>query len=317
MSKRKLHETLVFWGTSDFAVPTLEALIAKGTIPAAVVTVPDKPVGRQRRISASPIKKAALAHGIPVLQPASLRDDAFLGTFTSLRPDICLVVAYGKIIPERYLLMPRFGFLNVHPSLLPAYRGPSPIQSAILNGEQETGVSIMLLDKETDHGPILASAHTALDPYAYYPELASQLADLAAQLAVQTLSKWLSGKIEPKEQNHSQASFTKLLTRQDGLLDWSKPAEQLYNRIRALALEPGTWTHWENKILNIHRCRVLPVRVSHEDEPGQVVQKENKTAVATGTFYLAVEEVQLEGSKPMKMKAFLNGHPDFIGSKLE
>lgn len=310
---------IVFFGTSDFAVPALKSLLNFGYEVAAVVTQSEKPVGRQRIIIPSPVKKAALENHVLVLEPHNLRkDDKAFEEFKGLNPDICIVAAYGKIIPPQYLEVPKYGFINIHPSLLPKYRGPSPVQAAILNDEMETGVSIMLVDEQMDHGPLLENRKWKIESGKYYREIEKELAEEGAELLLETLPKYISGELKPKEQNHDQATFTKLLKRSDGRIDWNRTAEEIYNQIRALSLEPGTWTTWKSKILNISTCEVENISTSQVEDhkPGKVVKVNNSIAVATKKCYLILKQIQLEGGKEMDAKLFLNGHPDFLGSKL-
>lgn len=308
---------IIFFGTPDFAVPFLDALVAGGFKPAAVITAPDKAAGRKQVLTPPSVKEAALRHGIPVYQPATLKDEDFFKTFTELAPDVCVVVAYGKIFPDKYLSLPRFGFLNVHPSLLPKYRGPSPIQSAILNGDAETGVSIMLLDKDIDHGPVLSNVKYKMANDEYYPALRDTLTELGVRLLMETIPKYLSGEVKPMEQDHPQATFTKMLTREDGKLDWSKTAQELTNRVRALNPEPGTWATWGGKVLNILAAHPLPYCLPEHPPVGTVSKIEKNIAVHVGECPLVLERVQLEGGKAMSIADFVNGHPDFVGSVLE
>ena len=202
------RQNIVFFGTPEFAVPSLEALNGAGFSIAAVVTTPDKPTGRKQVPTPSPVKRAARNHGISVLEPVSLKDKEFFKAFCNLSPVVCIVVAYGEIIPETYLAVPKFGFINVHPSLLPKYRGPSPIQSAILNGETETGVSIMLLDKEVDHGPVLAAISHKLSATSYSPEISKDLAELGARLLARTVPCYIAGELVATEQDHTWVTST-------------------------------------------------------------------------------------------------------------
>ena len=318
----------VFFGTSEFAVPALKGLLNFGYNVLAVVTQPEKPVGRARVVMPSPIKKAAIENNIPVFEPHNLKkDEEFFEQFKNLNVDLCVVAAYGKIIPSRYLEIPKYGFLNIHPSLLPKYRGPSPIQTTIMNGDRETGVAIMKVDEEMDHGAILRITNYELRITDYYKKVEDDLSKLGAELLIDTLPKYISGEIKPQEQNHSRATFTKLLIREDGRIDWSKTAEEIYNQIRALNPEPGTWTTWpsfanalagkKTKILNIHEVEPHKIEVRPQHQPGEVVRVDNEIAVATQKCYLILKQIQLEGGKEMDAKAFLNGHPDFLGSQLE
>ena len=285
---------IVFFGTSDFAVPALEALAKNGYEISAVVTAPDKPAGRKRILAPSPIKVAAQKLGCEIFQPTSLKKDGkFFEKFRSLNPEMAVVVAYGKIIPGKYLSIPKYGFINVHPSLLPKYRGPTPIQSALLNGDKETAVTIMVVDEEMDHGPILVQEKYDIWSKTTYTELHDELADIGAELLIKTIPDFVSGKTKPREQAHDQATFVKLYEREDGKLDWSLTPQEIYNRIRALNPEPGTWTTWKGKVLNIKKAALnLPTQAGERGQLEPLV-------------------VQLEGGKEMPIYTFLNGHPDF------
>ncbi len=283
---------VIFWGTPDFAIHPLSALMESGYSIIAIITQPNKITGRKKLLKPPPVKVAAQNYHIPVLQPNKLKDDQFFEEFKNLAPDICIVGGYGKIIPERYLLVPKFGFICVHPSLLPKYRGPSPIQGAIMNGEPETGIGIIIMDKEMDHGPILSEVKYHLKPTEYKQEAEQEIWKLGGKLLIETLPKYIAGKIKPRIQNHEQATFTKLLTREDARTDWSRPPQEIYNKIRALNPEPGTWTTWNNKVFNIKKAKLI----------------DGKLTLIT---------VQLEGKKETPMTDFLSGHPDFNISQLK
>ena len=253
---------VVFFGTPDFAMPVLETLTEAGYV---------------------------VSH----FKSKSLKDDAVFEEFKKLNPDLCVVAAYGKIIPVRYLDIPKHGFINVHPSLLPKYRGPSPIQTAILNDDEKTGVSIMLIDAEVDHGPILASQEVSILGFQFsnHDELAKELFQLGAKLLLETLPKYLRGELQPKEQDHEQATFTKMFEREDGKINWSESADKIYAQIRALNPEPGTWTMWKDKIVNIKKAEI---------ESGKI----------------KIKTIQMEGKKEMPFEEFLRGHQDFNISQL-
>jgi methionyl-tRNA formyltransferase len=308
------HLRIVFFGTPKFAVPALRLLVQRGWPIAMVVTAPDKPVGRRAMMTHSPVFGTATESNIPIRTPANLKDDAFFLEFSELRPDLCIVAAYGRLIPARFLAVPRLGFLNIHPSLLPAYRGPSPVRSAILDGRSSTGVSIMLLDEQMDHGPILAQEPWTIPSGFDAPACEAELASLGARLLVDTLSGYADGTIVPMPQDESRATFTRKFTREDGRLDWHLPAETLYNHIRALAAEPGTWTTWRGKTLNILSARMASGR---SDTPGSVSHRGDGIAIACQDGFLMVERLQPEGGKTMDAHAFANGHPEFIGSEVE
>jgi methionyl-tRNA formyltransferase len=274
---------IAFFGTPQFAVPSLRRLLTAGWPVDLVVTAPDKPVGRARALTPSPISVVAAEHAIETLKPVTLKDEAFAFRLSELTPDLCVVVAYGKLIPAALLSLPRLGWVNVHPSLLPAYRGASPIQSAILDGCSSTGVSIMVLDEAMDHGPLLASEPWVIPSGFDYPACSSELADIGADLLVRTLEQYTAGKLTPTPQKDDLATFTKKFTREDGKLDWSQSAEQVVNRVRALTPNPGAWTTWDGRVLNVLSARV---------EGGIAVP----------------ERVQLEGGKPMSYEDFRRGH---------
>jgi len=317
MNKEKsINPRIIFFGTPDLAVPVLERLVQEGYAPVAVVTAPDQPVGRKKTLTPPPVKTTAEKYAIPVLQPASLKNSVFREEFSSLKPDLCVVAAYGKIIPKDYLIVPEFGFLNIHPSALPEYRGPAPIQAAIRDGKTETAVSLMLLDEAMDHGPIIAAKQAPLDPEGYYPEIAQHLFEQGAQLLIDTLPSWLAGSITPQEQDHAKATVTKLLDRQDGHIDWNQSSKAIFNQIRALSHEPGTWTTWNGKMLRILKARPSAVCPINNPPPGSVVHTDKSTAVMTGNCTLILEQVQLEGGKPALIEDFLHGHSDFASTVL-
>jgi len=315
--KNQDHPKIVFFGTSEFAVPALKNLLNFGYKIEAVVTQPEKPAGRLRVTVPSPIKKAALENNILALEPHNLKnDEEFFKHFKHLNPDLCIVASYGKIIPSRYLEIPTYGFINIHPSLLPKYRGPSPIQMTIMNGDEEAGVTIILIDEQVDHGKIVSSIKYKVLRDKNYKETEEELAKLGAELLIETLPKYIGGDIKPQEQDHARATFTKMLTRENGRIDWNEPAEKIYNQIRALNPEPGTWTIWNGKTLNIKTAQIVD-NDCDDKTPGLVEKLNNNIAVATKKCYLILKQIQLEGGKEMDAKSFINGHPDFLNSVLE
>lgn len=266
-----------------------------------------------------PVLDALNNAGYEIVKIICSKNNLNFEEFKELKPDLCIVAAYGKFIPSKYLSIPKYGFINIHPSLLPKYRGPSPIKTAILNGDTETGVTLMLVDKEMDHGPILSSIKYQTSGIKYHKEIEKDLWDLGTKLLIETLPHYISGKIKPKEQNHSQATFTKKLNHEDGRIDWSQSAEKIYNQIRALSEEPGAWTMWQNKILNIRQADLYKTEpcISEVKPPGTIISVDNEIAVATNKCYLILKTIQLEGRKETDVKSFVNGHPNFINSKLE
>lgn len=307
---------IIFFGSSDFSVSILSRLM-KENYNIAVITNPDKPTGRKGKLSPSIVKKFARENGLELLELETFKSEESFNNFSKLKPDLCLVASYGKIIPERYLSFPKFGFLNVHPSLLPKYRGPSPIQTAILNGDKKTGVSIMAVDKELDHGPLLAWQEFLILNFQFSnsKELENKLAGLGAKLFIEILPKYINGEIKPKPQDHGKATFTKMFSRQDSKINWRDGSEKIYNQIRALNPEPGTWTGWKGKILNIKSAET--VTDENDGRIGQVMKEERKILVKTGDGRLKLNKIQPEGGKEMDAINFADGRKDFAGSILE
>jgi methionyl-tRNA formyltransferase len=306
---------IIFFGTPAFAVPSLERLVSGGAEVVAVVTQPDRRRGRGQQSRPSAVKVAALAHGIPVLQPERAADPVFGTQLTAAEPDLGVVAAYGKMLPDAVLETPRLGTINVHASLLPRYRGAAPIHRAIIAGERETGITMIRLVRQMDAGPMLARA--------VYPiteddtsELAERaLADLGATLLLDTVAALDSGRAMEAEQDHDQATFAPRLTREDGRVDWTQPAETVRNLIRGL--HP-----WPHACTFLHSTRYLLLRGNVEPGPGTVagtarapagtilVARGDELHVACGhETVLALHELQPEGRKRLSTRAFLAGHP--------
>jgi len=307
---------IVFMGTPEFAVPTLEALIARHDV-VAVVTQPDRRGGRgRRRLVAPPVKEAALAAGLTVLQPPTLRDAAAVERLRQLAPEVVVVAAFGQILRSNVLAIPPRGSLNVHASLLPKYRGASPIAAAILEGEAETGVTIMLMDKGMDTGPILAQARAPITEEDTTGSLTAKLAALGAELLLETLPRWLEGEIEPQPQEEAGATYCRPVDKSDGCIAWDLPAIQIARMVRAYDPWPGTYTGCGGRMLKIVRARALP-GWRDQAEPGTVVEVPEGIAVATGEGALLIEELQPAGKRAMACEAYVCGQRDFVGSRLE
>lgn len=311
------HIRIVFMGTPEFAVPIFKSLrSAKEYEIVAVVTQPDRPVGRKQKLTPPAMKLAAQKHQIPVLQPERLRKPEATAEIKELNPDLIVVVAYGQIIPKTILDLPRFGAVNVHPSLLPKYRGASPIQATIANGDTVTGVTIMLLDEQLDHGPILADRAVAIAPTATGETLSERLAQTGATLLMETLPRYVKGELVPREQDHGAATVVKQLTREDGRIDWSRSAIEIERVIRAHNPWPGSWTTW-----NELRLKIIGVKVSNEAptwlKHGSVFQtSDGLLAVRCANGSIVLEILQSEGKKEMTAAEFLRGQPMFLGAKL-
>ena len=309
---------IVFFGTSEFGAIILEKLVQAGMAPVLVVTTPDKPAGRKQEFTSPPVKLIAEKFKLPIFQPANLVNSA-IAELTRQKIDMFIVAAYGKILPKGILNIPQYGALNVHPSLLPKYRGPSPIQTAILNDEDETGVTIMLMDEKMDHGPIVANSKFEIRNSKFtYPELHSKLAEIGADLLVKMIPDWIEGKIKPVPQDEGKATYTRILKKEDGKIDWNQPATEIERQVRALTPWPGTFTLFKGKTLKILKASVLPGTLPKPGlgriTPGAVfLTAEKKLAIKCGGDALLVEELQLEGGKPMSAREFLLGHKDFLG----
>jgi len=310
----------VFMGTPAFAVPSLEQLAESYEI-VAVVTQPDRPAGRKQRLTAPPVKEAALARSLPVWQPPTLRTPEAVAHLSVLAPDLIVVVAFGQILRANVLEIPPHGCLNLHGSLLPRYRGAAPVPAAILSAETETGVTLMRMDEGMDTGPIIAQATCLIAPDDTTAMLRDKLCHLGAGLLVETLPRWLAGEIVPQPQDHSQATYCHTIAKADGRLDWQLPAEQLERQIRAHIPWPTAFTTWQGKRLKV--LRAAPHRTGHgtvppdwrgEGQPGQVVALDDGIGVVTGEGALKLLEVQLAGKRAMTIEEFLRGQRGFVGS---
>ena len=311
---------LVFCGTPSFAVPTLKAVLRASHDVALVVTQPDRPVGRGHAMAAPPVKEAALAAGLPVIQPERIKKNVeFQARLEAIAPDAILVVAYGRIIPKWMLDLPRYGNLNLHGSLLPKYRGAAPIQWAVANGEPETGVTTMRLDEGLDTGEILLQRAMAIAPDQTAADLFPLLAEIGAALMLETLDGLAAGSITAQKQDDAQATYAPILTRGDGRMDFTQPAMTVYNRWRGFQPWPGAWTMLKGKKLIAHRLMPFDAGalMSKPDEPGEVVVDQDHLFVGCGAnTWLELVEVQLEGKKRMTAAEFLRGRALEAGDRL-
>lgn len=306
----------VFFGTPEFGAIVLEQLLKHGLQPFLVVSAPDKPVGRKQELTFSAVKVSALNNDIPLLQPDNLSDDII----EKLQADLFVVAAYGKILPKSFLDIPRKGVLNVHPSLLPKYRGPSPVHASILNGDKETGVSIMLLDEKMDHGSILSQEiyKEDLDSITT-PELTKELALAGGKLLSKTIGEWMNNDVISSLQDDTKATYTKIIRKENGHIDWNKNAVYIVRQVRAYIEWPGAYTFVEDSKGNSLRLKII--RASFENtskgKPGLVYSHQDGMAVQTSSGLLVIHEIQIEGKSAIETKDFIRGYPWIIGKILK
>jgi len=318
---------VVFFGTPQFAVPTLQRLLASRHQVRGVVTQPDRPRGRGQKVTEGPVKTVAIAHALPVIQPVQLKDPSVAETIGAWQPDIGVVVAYGRIIPESLLALPRFGMINVHASLLPKYRGAAPVHRAVIDGEPKTGVTIMRVARLLDSGDVFASATRPVSPDETSDVVEHDLSEIGADLLLDVLAAIETGTAVAQTQDHQSATYASKITRDDGVINWSKPARAIHNQVRGLYPWPHAFTYLEGS-----RVIVLRTRVTHESSPegghdpsapeghhrdGTVVAV-SREAIVVGTGgggRLAIEELQPEGKRPMRVRDYLAGRPVSVGAR--
>jgi methionyl-tRNA formyltransferase len=300
---------IVFFGTPAFAVPTLEALLASRHAVVAVVTQPDRPRGRGQKTTHAPVKASATAAGVPVLQPDSMKDPGFFGALSAMNADMGVVAAYGKILTDAVLAVPRLGMVNVHASLLPRYRGAAPVHRAIIAGERETGITIMRVVRALDAGPMLATAHRPIGPDETSEDVERDLARIGAALAVSTIDGLIAGLVSERPQDDADATYARRLAKDDGVIDWALSADQIHNRIRGLHPWPHGFTFLGDKRLILLRSE--PSVGGADSEPGTVLEASgDRLRIATGAGVLNLLELQAEGKRPMPAREFLAGHGD-------
>ena len=339
--------SLTFFGTDQFAADILEPLITSGLFKFdTIITQPDRPTGRKQELAPAPVKELGIKYNIHVLQPSSLKIINYKLQITN--SDIFVVFHYGLIIPQEILSLPKHGTLNLHPSLLPKYRGASPIRSALINGETETGVTVMLMDEKMDHGPILAQEKITIDGDDTNETLEKKITPLGIELLLKTIPDWVEDKIKPIPQNHDEATFSKLVSREDGKVDWNKSSNEIYNLYRGLTPWPGIWTIWNGKRLKLVKIkpaddlsfraephgaaeeslRISPTGLGSNPPseggtqggvrtlPGTIKVSNTQLFITCHPGTLEILELQLEGKKPMLAKEFLNGYKNFVGTRL-
>jgi len=312
---------VIFMGTPEFAVPCLEHLILNQYQVVAVYTQPDKPVGRGRSLAFSPVKRAALTWKLPVVQPVSLGKAEAVEQLASFHPDIMVVAAFGQTLPQSVLNIPKYGCINIHPSLLPRFRGASPVAAAILAGDDFTGVSIMLMDTGLDTGPVLTRAQISVSAFDTTGSLTVKLSQVAARVLQEVLPCWLRGELTPQSQNEAEAVYSSPITKEEGEIDWHLPTIDIWRRVRAFHPWPGGYTRWQGRQLKI--IEAVPLPQERSLDAGQVVAlapvsggAESVFGIGTGDGVLGISKVQLEGKRAMSAAEFLRGQRQFIGAIL-
>jgi methionyl-tRNA formyltransferase len=300
---------IVFCGTPEFAVPALRALLADSFFSVeAVVTQPDRPKGRGHAVSASPVKGVALEAGVRVYQPESIKSDSALDFFKRLAPDAVVIIAYGQIIPQHLIEIPRLGWINLHASLLPKYRGAAPIAWAIVNGETTTGLTTMQIDAGMDTGPILLQREMDIGPQETAPELARRISEAGAPLMVESLRKLERGAITPRAQDASQASYAPLLKKEQGRIDWSNSAQRIHNRIRGLAPWPGAYSTFRGQLCHVWGRPAENAGAASGGQPGSLIASGDDIQIFCGEgTRLLLDAVQMEARKRVTAREFVNG----------
>jgi len=307
----------VFMGTPDFAVPSLRALLDHPVFDVVgVVTQPDRRAGRGRKMRYSPVKETAVVAGVAVLQPQRLREPEVFAQLASLEPELIVVTAYGQILRLNVLDLPTFGCINVHASLLPRWRGASPINAAILAGDPVTGSTIMRMDEGMDTGPILTQAAEAIRPEDTAGSLHDRLAQQGADLLIASLPCYLEGKLTPRPQDDAGATLCRLLKKEQARIDWTQSAEQIERMVRAYDPWPGAFATWSGQNLKVGKARVVEPDVDGLIEPGRVIAWQGGAAVGTDAGLLALDQVQLAGKKMMDIRDFLQGRSEVVGARL-
>ncbi len=302
---------IVFMGTPEFALPSLKGLMAAHDL-RAIVTQPDRRAGRGKQLRQSPVKQVALAAGLPLFQPSRIREAAAIEALRQVDAELFVVVAFGQILPQSLLDLPRFGTINVHASLLPRWRGAAPIQAAIRAGDAESGVTIMLLDAGLDTGPLLAQRPLQLASDETGQSLHDKLSHAGANLLLETLPRYLSGVIQPQPQDDALATYAPQLKKADGAIDWTQPADAIDRLVRAFKPWPGAYTRWEGREVKVISGRWACGAAA----PGLVVEEGGTVAIGAGDGLYIPEVLQAAGKKRLSAAEFVNGHRDFVGARL-
>lgn len=303
---------IIFFGTDEFATIVLQRLMESNANICAVVAPPDEPAGRKQIPQSSPVKLFAQSHELTILQPKKF-DTETLNALNGYGADVGVLTVYGKLLPNSLLTLFPKGVVNIHPSLLPRYRGPSPIKTALLNGDKETGVTIILLDEKMDHGPMLAQSKTNIDPDEKLPELRDRLAHIGAELLIDTLKDYLENTAPLIQQDDASATFTRFFTKDDGKIDLNKPSAEINNQFRAFYDWPGIWTIWQGKrlkLLNVAISELHPTNIKN----GELFIDSEKLYIQCGSDSLQILELQPEGKSPLTAQQFINGYRKHIQS---
>ena len=308
---------IIFMGTPEFAVPSINMLVNEGYKVIAVVTQPDKPKGRGNKLAAPPVKEFALEHGITVLQPSKIKTPEFVEQIRELGPDLMVTAAYGKIISKELLDVPTLGCINVHGSLLPAYRGAAPIHWSIINGEKVTGITTMFTDVGLDTGDMLLKRELEIGPDMTAGELHDAMAVLGAEVLKETLIQLKSGTLVRKPQDDAVSSYAPIITKEVGLIDWNKPAQQVHNLVRGTNPWPGAYTFMNESKMRIWKTCVADYDNNQKHCPGEIVKSDDEgLLVKCSNGYIIIQELQFDSSKRMKVSDYLRGHKISIGEKL-
>ena len=313
--KDRIKLRVVFMGTPSFVVPVLCALVENGYDVVGVVTKPDRPAGRGMKILVPEVKRTALELGLTIVQPTSLRNNQeTLRQLTSLAPDLIISAAYGSYLPTDILNLPPTGCLNIHPSLLPQYRGASPVAAAILNGDGYTGVTVMKIDEGIDTGPIIAQEKISIGPTDTTDELTVHLFRIGTRLLLEVIPTWIRGEICPQLQDDSRATIASRVTKENGIIDWRLSGIQIARQVRAYTSWPGSFTAWKNKSIKIIEAALVESDLTTLQSPGLIRLIPEGVGVVTGEGILKIQTLQLEGRRPTGALEFIRGQRDFIGS---
>jgi methionyl-tRNA formyltransferase len=311
MNPQQKKLRICFMGTAAFALPTMQAVTAAEEL-IAVVTQPDRPQGRGREMAPPPVKKLALDLGLPIMQPERVKDPLFLAQLAELKPELIVVAAFGQILPPAILDLPPLGCVNVHPSLLPKYRGAAPFQMAVIKGETRTGVSVYRMDQGMDTGPLLLTREVEIGEAETAEELGKRLAVIGGELVNEAIKGLKQGTLKPVPQDEQGASYAPLLKKIDGLIPWQEDAAQIRNRIRGMVPWPVAYTMWQGKQIKIYRARIG----EGTGTPGEIISLDSGIEVATGTGSIFIEELQIEGGRRIRCDEFCRGHRLIVGERL-